>query len=226
MWLPETAVDLATLRVAAEAGVRGGDPRARGRPTAPTSITGGRTGSTSAAAATSPRCSTTGSCPRPSRSSPPRPPMPTGSPASASRRGSTVPSRTAATRRSSSRPTASCTATTSRSVTCSSSGSSRPRRASGRSFDVVGFHEAVAEADGHPHPEIRIRDRTSWSCHHGVLRWTAECPDVPDGRWKGPLRAALERLAGGDRQRDRRDRRVTSPASTTPGRPATATWTS
>jgi hypothetical protein len=40
-----------------------------------------------------------------------------------------------------------------------------------------------------------VADRTSWSCHHGVLRWTAECPDTPDGRWKGPLRAALERLA-------------------------------
>jgi hypothetical protein len=66
-----------------------------------------------------------------------------------------------------------------------------------RSFDVVGLHDAVAEHDGQAHPEIRIRERTSWSCHHGLLRWTAECPDVPDGRWKGPLRAALERLAGG-----------------------------
>jgi hypothetical protein len=28
-----------------------------------------------------------------------------------------------------------------------------------------------------------------------VLRWTAECPDAADGRWKGPLRAAFERLA-------------------------------
>ena len=47
-----------------------------------------------------------------------------------------------------------------------------------------------------PHPEIRIRERTSWSCHHGVLRWGGECPDVPDGRWKAPLRGALDRLAG------------------------------
>src|SRR5690348_5975209 len=65
-----------------------------------------------------------------------------------------------------------------------------------RAFDVIGFQEAIATNDGAPHPEMRIRDRTSWSCHHGVLRWTAECPDVPDGRWKGPLRASLERLAG------------------------------
>ena len=61
-------------------------------------------------------------------------------------------SRTAATRRSSSRPTASCTATTSRSATCSSSASSRPKRGPGRSFDVVGFHAATAEARRPPAP--------------------------------------------------------------------------
>ncbi len=66
-----------------------------------------------------------------------------------------------------------------------------------RGFDVVDLAVAIAEPDGRPHPEIRIRERTSWSCHHGVLRWFAECPDVPDGRWKAPLRSALDRLAGG-----------------------------
>jgi hypothetical protein len=66
-----------------------------------------------------------------------------------------------------------------------------------RGFDVVDLAAAIAERPGHPHPEIRIRERTSWSCHHGVLRWSAECPDVPDGRWKSPLRGALDRLAGG-----------------------------
>ena len=30
-----------------------------------------------------------------------------------------------------------------------------------------------------------------------MLRWYAECADAADGRWKGPLRAAFERLAGG-----------------------------
>lgn len=66
-----------------------------------------------------------------------------------------------------------------------------------RGFDVVTLPMALAEVPGHPHAEIRIRDRTSWSCHHGVLRWSGECPCAPDGRWKGPLRAAFERLAGG-----------------------------
>ncbi len=30
-----------------------------------------------------------------------------------------------------------------------------------------------------------------------MLRWSGECPCAHDGRWKAPLRAALERLAGG-----------------------------
>ncbi len=66
-----------------------------------------------------------------------------------------------------------------------------------RGYDVVTLADAIALPDGHVHPEVRIRDRTSWSCHHGVLRWSGECPDAADGRWKAPLRGALERLAGG-----------------------------
>jgi Domain of unknown function (DUF3536)/Glycosyl hydrolase family 57 len=42
-----------------------------------------------------------------------------------------------------------------------------------------------------------VREQTSWSCHHGVARWAGECPDVRDGRWKRPLRGALDRFAAG-----------------------------
>jgi hypothetical protein len=65
-----------------------------------------------------------------------------------------------------------------------------------RPFDVVTLDEVVVEFDGRPHPTVGIVDRTSWSCHHGVARWSGECPDADDGRWKGPLRAGFERLAG------------------------------
>jgi hypothetical protein len=65
-----------------------------------------------------------------------------------------------------------------------------------RGFDVVTLASFLAEPPAHPHPEIRIRERTSWSCHHGVLRWGGECPDARDGRWKAPLRGAFDRLAG------------------------------
>jgi hypothetical protein len=63
-----------------------------------------------------------------------------------------------------------------------------------RGFDVVTVAEAVAELEVPPF--VQIAERTSWSCHHGVARWVGECPDASDGRWKGPLRLALERLAG------------------------------
>jgi uncharacterized protein DUF3536/glycosyl hydrolase family 57 len=64
-----------------------------------------------------------------------------------------------------------------------------------RGFDVVSLADAIAEPDGRRHLPARIEERTSWSCHHGVARWSAECPDAFDGRWKAPLRGALERLA-------------------------------
>jgi hypothetical protein len=67
--------------------------------------------------------------------------------------------------------------------------------AADRGFDIVTLPEIV-QAAGDALPAARIQERTSWSCHHGVARWSAECPDAADGRWKGPLRAALERLAG------------------------------
>jgi hypothetical protein len=65
-----------------------------------------------------------------------------------------------------------------------------------REFDVVTLATIAAEAAGRRLPPARITERTSWSCHHGVARWSGECPDAAVGRWKAPLRAALERLAG------------------------------
>jgi hypothetical protein len=44
-------------------------------------------------------------------------------------------------------------------------------------------------------PRIALRERTSWSCHHGVARWGAECPCAADSQWKAPLRSAFDRLA-------------------------------
>lgn len=64
-----------------------------------------------------------------------------------------------------------------------------------RGVDVVTLAQALDDHDGRPFPVVRVRDRTSWSCHHGIARWSAECPDAADGRWKAPLRAAMERLA-------------------------------
>jgi hypothetical protein len=66
-----------------------------------------------------------------------------------------------------------------------------------RGFDVTTVGQIVGDTPASAFMPTQIAERTSWSCHHGVLRWTAECPDAADGRWKGPLRAAFERLAAG-----------------------------
>lgn len=44
-------------------------------------------------------------------------------------------------------------------------------------------------------PVMKIRENTSWSCHHGVQRWRGVCGCTPNGEWKKHMREALERLA-------------------------------
>ncbi|MGH2408246.1 MAG: DUF3536 domain-containing protein [Candidatus Limnocylindrales bacterium] len=64
-----------------------------------------------------------------------------------------------------------------------------------RGFALAGPAESPS---GHLHtnlPLMAIRDQTSWSCHHGILRWSGDCADARDGSWKQPLRAAFDRLA-------------------------------
>ena len=64
-----------------------------------------------------------------------------------------------------------------------------------RPFDLTTVGQVVGGRPAADFAPTQIAERTSWSCHHGVLRWSAECPDAADGRWKAPLRMALERLA-------------------------------
>jgi hypothetical protein len=66
-----------------------------------------------------------------------------------------------------------------------------------RPFATPSLVEAVRRAEAAGLPTVRLRDHTSWSCHHGIARWETACDCVSDGSWKGPLRAALDRLAGG-----------------------------
>lgn len=49
----------------------------------------------------------------------------------------------------------------------------------------------------HPHTRaIELRVPSSWSCHHGVARWSTGCPCTEgDSSWKAPLRRAFDRLA-------------------------------
>ncbi len=46
-----------------------------------------------------------------------------------------------------------------------------------------------------PRQRISIKEKTSWSCHHGVSRWLGQCNCTPgDVEWKAQLRYAFEHL--------------------------------
>lgn len=47
-----------------------------------------------------------------------------------------------------------------------------------------------------PRRTIEIVERTSWSCHHGITRWSDECGCTSgSGKWKHHLRLAFDRLS-------------------------------
>jgi hypothetical protein len=64
-------------------------------------------------------------------------------------------------------------------------------------YDRPSLGDAVARAVARGLELGTLRERTSWSCDHGIDRWMRGCGCVPDGDWKAPLRSALDRLAGG-----------------------------
>jgi alpha-amylase/alpha-mannosidase (GH57 family) len=72
----------------------------------------------------------------------------------------------------------------------------------GRRTDVRVENFAAFLARQAPADEVRLVAPSSWSCPHGVERWRAECGcrAAPERglhqRWRAPLRAALEWLAG------------------------------
>lgn len=46
-----------------------------------------------------------------------------------------------------------------------------------------------------PKEFIQISEYTSWSCHHGIMRWMGECGCTVDADWKAPFRWAMDKLA-------------------------------
>jgi hypothetical protein len=67
----------------------------------------------------------------------------------------------------------------------------------GRPFATLPLVEAIARTGSIGPPGTVPLERTSWSCPHGIERWSGACSCVGDGSWKAPLRTALDRLAGG-----------------------------
>ncbi len=46
-----------------------------------------------------------------------------------------------------------------------------------------------------PRKTIRLREFSSWSCHHGIKRWSQGCECTPQSEWKKFLRAAIDSVA-------------------------------
>ncbi len=46
-----------------------------------------------------------------------------------------------------------------------------------------------------PTEYIKIKDKTSWSCHHGVSRWSTGCDCTPHSEWKNSLRKFIDRVS-------------------------------
>lgn len=64
------------------------------------------------------------------------------------------------------------------------------------SLTTVTPGEWLAGIDPRDLPEGTLIERTSWSCHHGIARWSGPCGCTADGGWKAPLRQAFDRIAG------------------------------
>jgi len=62
-------------------------------------------------------------------------------------------------------------------------------------MNLVGSFPELWLRDFPPTRTIAIREPTSWSCHHGVLRWSGECGCTPRGTWKAPMRQAMSRIS-------------------------------
>ncbi|MCJ7694394.1 MAG: DUF3536 domain-containing protein [Anaerolineaceae bacterium] len=41
---------------------------------------------------------------------------------------------------------------------------------------------------------VSLNEFTSWSCHHGVRRWSEECDCTPGAKWKSPMRVSMDTL--------------------------------
>jgi alpha-amylase/alpha-mannosidase (GH57 family) len=46
-----------------------------------------------------------------------------------------------------------------------------------------------------PRQSVSIVQRSSWSCHHGIKRWSESCGCTPHSDWKAPLRSAFDQVA-------------------------------
>ncbi|HEX9017675.1 MAG TPA: DUF3536 domain-containing protein, partial [Anaerolineaceae bacterium] len=64
-----------------------------------------------------------------------------------------------------------------------------------RQQPLVSTFPALWLRDHPAETSMAIHQQSSWSCHHGVLRWMGVCGCAPNNEWKEPLRQAIEQIA-------------------------------
>lgn len=60
--------------------------------------------------------------------------------------------------------------------------------------DILRSYPAAWLRDHPLEHSTEIIENTSWSCHHGIERWRDVCGDAPNATWKKPLRKFLSQL--------------------------------
>ncbi|MFH1709720.1 MAG: DUF3536 domain-containing protein [bacterium] len=67
----------------------------------------------------------------------------------------------------------------------------------GKPHQITNFGRVLAEALKEPRmiAEAEIQYPSSWSCWHGIGRWSYDCGCAGDNPWRGPLRTAINNLA-------------------------------
>jgi len=55
-------------------------------------------------------------------------------------------------------------------------------------------YPALILKDMDPKDYVNLNEFSSWSCHHGVKRWSEECSCTPGAKWKAPLRLCMDKL--------------------------------
>ncbi len=90
----------------------------------------------------------------------------------------------------------------------------------------LGAALAAAAASERPLPDVRLRERTSWSCHHGIARWAAGCDCAADVRVEAAPAHGVRATRRRDRRGDRGGGRTAPRRDPIRGPPARPTSTS
>lgn len=63
-----------------------------------------------------------------------------------------------------------------------------------KNYNIQQLYPGLWLKQNPPADYINIREKTSWSCHHGVNRWSTGCECTPQSTWKNALRKFIDHV--------------------------------